>query len=202
MTNTFADDLGGTLAAEYLGTLRDESAILLNKLVADPNNAWWDDTRTPQHETRDDILRKSLQEAAGILTTGQGADPAKWSWGALHTITFAHTLGVAKPLDRLLNIGPYPMPGDAYTVATGGFTENKDGPHTYRQTSHPSMRMINDAGDWEQMQLIFAPGESGQVGSNHWDDQVAGWLHGQYRMIPWSPAAVQQAADSTLTLAP
>jgi penicillin amidase len=202
MTNTFADDLGGTLAAGYLGTLRDESAILLNQLVADPSNAWWDDIRTPQHETRDDILRKSLQDAVGILTAAQGGDRTKWSWGALHTITFAHTLGVAKPLDRLLNIGSYPMPGDAYTVATGGYAENKDSPHTYRQTNHPSMRMINDTGDWDQMQLIFAPGESGQVGSSHWDDQVAGWLHGQYRTIPWSPAAVQQATDATLTLAP
>jgi penicillin G amidase len=202
LTDTFADELGGPLAAEYLNNAGHGAAMLLDKLVEEPDNAWWDDLTTPAHETRDDILRKSVQEAVVVLTDRQGADMNAWNWGALRTITFNHTLGSVQPLDRLFNFGPYPTSGDAYTVNVGGITEDPDHPYTYTQRSHASMRMINDTGDWTKGQLVFSPGESGQPGSAHWGDQVDDWLKGVYHPLLWTDEQIRAQAEGTLTLRP
>ena len=202
LTRTLADDMGGTLAAEYLGNLNGAGDMLMQQLLADPQAALWDDSSTPAHETRDDILRASLAAAVVRLGTTQGTDMAAWSWGAMHTITFNHTLGVVPPLDRLFNLGPFPTAGDRTTVNVGSGFETTPGSNQFVQTSHPSMRLIQTPGDWTQSQLVFAPGESGQPGSAHWGDQVDGWLHGTYRTLPWSDAGIQQAGEGTLTLQP
>ena len=202
LTRTLADDLGGTLAGEYLDNLDPAANMLLRNLLDTPQAALWDDTATPAHETRDDILRASLGAAVATLRTAQGEDMNAWSWGALHSITFAHTLGAVPPLDRLFNLGPFPTGGDNTTVNVGSSFENPPGSHQYTQSGHPSMRLIQTPGDWTQTQLVFAPGESGQPGSAHWGDQVDGWLHGTYRTLPWSDAGIRQAGAGTLTLQP
>lgn len=192
-TNTFADELGGTLAAEYRG---GESDTLLFEMLDDPTNAWWDNTTTPQKETRDDILRQSLAQAVVTLTQDQGGDMSKWAWGKLHTITFDHPLGSVSPLDKLFNFGPFPAIGDAYTVSAGGYND------AYQQRGHPSMRMITSPGNWSTAQLIFAPGQSGQLADTHWGDLVTDYLGGRYRTLPWSADQIGQAAEATLTLQP
>ncbi|HUS14162.1 MAG TPA: penicillin acylase family protein [Chloroflexia bacterium] len=201
VTDTLVDDLGGVLADEYLSNASHGSNMLLYTLLDDPTNAWWDNQATPQHETRDDILRQALSEAVSGLSGAFGTDMGKWSWGAMHKVTFAHRLGVS-PLNVLLNFGPYSTPGDNYTVAAAGGSTTSAEPYAYSQTGHPSMRLIMDVGAWDNTQLVFSPGESGQPGSAHWGDQVAGWLHGEYRTVPWSAAQIQQAAEGTLTLQP
>ncbi len=202
LTNTFADELGGSLAQEYFDNLWSAAGEHLDAMVGDPTNAWWDDTSTPAHETRDDILRKSLSAAVQILTAQQGGDMSKWTWGAMHQITFAHKLGVVTPLNLLLNLGPYPTGGDQYTVNVGGFTITPDAPNTFDQDNHASMRLIMDPGDWTRTQLVFAPGELGQPGSPHWGDQVPAWLDNGYNTLAWTADQIQQAAQGTLTLNP
>ena len=195
-TATFADDLGPGLAAEYHARAGEAADTLIDILLDDPTNAWWDDVTTPQKETRDDILQRALKQGIADLTALEGSDMRDWKWGGLHTITFNHPLGAVKPLDRLLNFGPFAMPGDAYTVDAAGYNA------TFSQRSHPSMRMITDPGDWNATQLIFSPGESGQPAAAHWGDLVQDYLQGRYHVLPWDAAAVQQAAEGTLTLQP
>ena len=196
ISDTFGDELGDPLTAEYRGSLGGAAVTLIYQMVDDPTNAWWDDTTTPAQETRDDILLKSVRSALGEVQGRLGSDMSKWTWGALHTITFNHTLGAVSPLDRIFNFGPYPMPGDSYTVAAAGYNED------YAQRSHPSMRMITSPGDWTRSQLIFSPGESGQPGSAHWGDLVQDYLQGRYRPLLWSADQIKQNADGTLTLQP
>ena len=181
------------------------AAMLLDKLVEEPDNAWWDDVRTPARETRDDILRKGLQEAVGVLTDRQGADMNAWNWGALRTITFNHTLGSVQPLDRLFNFGPYPTSGDAYTVNVGGITEDPDHPYTYTQRSHASMRMMATPRVDGQRQLVFSPGEGArQPGCGARVEQVDRRSEGRDlppaldNDAPGSP----RASEGTLTLRP
>src|SRR5262249_35839127 len=58
--------------------LTPESAVLA-ELLADSTSVWWDDRRTPEHETRDDILATSLV-AALDSTRAKYGDPAKKGW--------------------------------------------------------------------------------------------------------------------------
>ncbi len=202
LTRTLSDELGGALAGEYLDNLNPAANMLLRNLLDTPQAALWDDTTTPAHETRDDILRAALAAAVATLRTTQGTDTNAWSWGAMHSITFAHTLGAVPPLDRLFNLGPFPTGGDNTTVNVGSAIETTPGSNQYIQNGHPSMRLIQTPGDWTQTQLVFAPGESGQPGSAHWGDQVDGWLHSTYRTLPWSADGIQRAGEGTLTLEP
>lgn len=197
-TNTFVDELGPSLAASYRLHISTAPATLLYEMLADPNNVWWDDVTTPQRETRDDILRRSLHEAGDEVRARQGTDMGKWSWGALHTMTFAHPLGAIQPLDRLLNFGPFATPGDEFTVATGWFPGN----NPYVQGSNASVRLITPTGNWDQTRLIFSPGESGQLGSPHWGDLTADYLQGRYRPLPWLPDQIRHNAEGTLILEP
>jgi penicillin amidase len=196
ISDTFGDELGTKLAAEYQNTLGGAAVTQIYQMLDDPNNAWWDDTTTPAKETRDDILLKSVRSAVSEVRGRLGNDMSKWTWGALHTVTFNHTLGAVSPLDRIFNFGPYAMPGDGYTVAAAGYNE------AYGQRSHPSMRMITSPGDWSRTQLVFSPGESGQPGSAHWGDMVQDYLHGQYHTLFWTADQIKQNAEGTLTLQP
>ena len=42
----------------------------------------------------------------------EGADSALWSWGAMHTITFRHSLDQLPGAKRLFDLGPVSRPGD------------------------------------------------------------------------------------------
>ena len=87
----FNDELGGTTAE---ANANDRFWEVIRQLWDTPNNAWWDDTRTVEVESRDDTIAASLEAAAAELEEAQGGDPQSWNWGRLHTLTFANqTLG-------------------------------------------------------------------------------------------------------------
>ena len=75
-----------------------------------------------QHETRDDILRKSLQEAVTSADRQPGQRYDQVVLGRLCTPSPSTTRSArSSPLDKLLNFGPFPMPGDGNTVNAGGY---------------------------------------------------------------------------------
>jgi penicillin amidase len=202
-TRTFSGQLGDTLAGEYLDSISGGADMLIQRALDDPQAALWDDSRTPAHESRDDVFRASLAAAVTILKAAQGDDMSKWSWGAMHQIVFAHSVfGAIAPLDSIFNIGPFPNGGDRTTVSVGSSREVAPGAHQFLQTGHPSMRFVQDPGDWNRTQLVFAPGESGQPGSAHWGDQADAWLHGPHRTLPWTDDAIKAVGEGTLTLQP
>ena len=51
-----------------------------------PDDPWWDDTTTPEQESRDATIAAALTAAADELTARFGSDPAEWSWGQMHTL--------------------------------------------------------------------------------------------------------------------
>ena len=120
LRNTFDDDLGD-LAKDYVsGDDVNRQAMIL--LLAQPDAKWWDNSATSDRvETRDDILKQSLADAARDLVAQYGADPNGWQWGKLHTITFVHRALGDQPVAFIYNRGPFPVSGyTALVNATGG----------------------------------------------------------------------------------
>ncbi len=79
--------------AEVLGVKlgRAPTLKLLATLLSAPNTlktkeALFDDVRTPAVETRSFTLAKAALGALGAVFTTQGADPAAWRWGNVHTL--------------------------------------------------------------------------------------------------------------------
>ncbi len=66
------------------------------------------------------MIRGALSSAVTTLVARHGADPARWAWGDVRPLTLRHALGVAAPLDRVLNLGPLRVGGDGNTVAQAG----------------------------------------------------------------------------------
>ena len=61
---------------------------------------------------------KSLREACAELKTSLGDEVELWQWGKIHSLMLSYALGRIKLLRPLLNIGPFPSPGDGTTINT------------------------------------------------------------------------------------
>ena len=60
--NTFGDELGEELMAEYVGAWTWHH-IALEKMIQEGDNPWFDDVTTPEKETRDYIVLRSFADA-------------------------------------------------------------------------------------------------------------------------------------------
>jgi penicillin amidase len=149
-------------------------------------------------EMRDAVLRRCVREAVAELRQRLGDDPAAWRWGRLHTVYFAHGAARTPDLKRLLNVGPFEMPGD-------GFTPNNTGQNfrfSYRQVAVASYRQVVDLGNPDNSLSIHTIGQSGQPESAHYADFAPLWARGEYHPMLFTRAAVEEAAEGTLVLRP
>ena len=164
-------------------------ARTLSHLVADLRDGV---DRTPQ-------IRAALRIAIARLVTEHGPDPSGWGWGRVRPLTLRHPLGVRRPLDRMLNIGPVPLGGDTNTVAQAGVRPLDPTANPAAIANH---RMVIDLGDLEASRFVVAGGQSGNPLSPHYGDLFGLWLRGEGVPIPWSEKAVAAAVTKRLTLVP
>jgi penicillin amidase len=66
----------------------------------------------------------------------------------------------------------------------------------------PSWRQIIDLGDIDASVGVNTTGQSGHPASPHFRDQVALWAAGDYHPLPFTRAAVEEAAVAELRLLP
>ncbi len=97
----------------FFGQWNDHLWEWFVNLLEIPDSPWFD---LGNGETRDDVLLLSLHQAVASLNKELGPKMTQWKWGSLHQLTFGHILGKQKPLDRVFNIGPYPIGGDGNTI--------------------------------------------------------------------------------------
>ncbi|GAC1389880.1 MAG: penicillin acylase family protein [Ktedonobacteraceae bacterium] len=102
-----------------------------------------------------------------------GDDITRWHYGAIHTMTYNHTLGNVKLLASFFNRGPYPVGGDIDTVNMGASL-----PHDPKTViTVPSYRQIVTLADMNNSLSGHAPGQSGHPASKHYDDFIPMWFH-------------------------
>jgi penicillin amidase len=170
--------------------------VALLRMLDDPDSAWVQDAGG-----KEALLLRSVEEAVSWLKGALGDDMelARWQWGQLHQVVFPHGLGVQPPLDRVFNLGPHPMGGDTDTVCQTAFMARD--PYGVNSWA-PSHRQVITLGDMAQSSIIHAPGQSGQLGSDHYDDLIEPWLRGDYVPMLWTRAQVEQAARARLQVEP
>lgn len=132
-----------------------------------PESAWFDDVRTPQKETRDDIFARSFVAALEELVKDRGPDMSKWKWGTTNVLRL-HSLLDQPALDR----GGMPVRGDEFTLCPG----DDGGP----VTGGASWRMVIDLGNPAHSFGVYPGGQSENPTSPHYDDQVKAWVEGKY----------------------
>lgn len=196
LLRTFADDLPA-------GWLPDGSraVAVITGLIVQPDSPWWDDRHTPILELRDDIIRSAMIDAVQDLESVFGDDPARWSWGGLHTASFENeTLGTSGigPIEAIFNRGPFSTAGgDSIVNATGW-----DAEHGYTVDWIPSQRMIVDLSGLADSLSIHSTGQSGHAFHPHYIDMADMWRLIEYHPMLWTRAQVELNLEGTLTLMP
>lgn len=195
--NTFADEMDSTLFRNYV-FLSNMPTRVLPRLLADTTATVFDDVRTPRRETRRHILIRSITEAVTELRRRFGGDMRRWEWGELHQVTFPHPLGAVAPLDRVFNVGPFPIGGNNTTVNNGEYSFTAP----FDAAVGPSMRFIADMTSPDSSYIILTTGQSGQIFSDHYADHTALWQSGAMHRLVINPAIIRNSPWKRLTLRP
>jgi penicillin amidase len=195
--NTFRDEFGTQLMGLY-DTLASTPYKVTTELLKKDSSDWFDDITTPQKENRNDIIRKSMDDAVKELKQLLGGELKEWQWGRLHKIEFKHVFGANDILKRVFNIGPFPVGGSHSTIWKGDYNLST----SFANTVGPSTRQIFDLADMNNGRAVTPPGQSGQVFFRNYDDQVKLWLLGTYRRMPMRREMIQRTCKDVLTLEP
>lgn len=193
----FLDELGpedsSTAWQALVQTANNSYSAQADHLLGRDESPFWDDIRTPQLETKPEILARSLAASIQLLESKLGTDRTAWQWGKLHTYHWlssasqmAPNMGMTQRLavgavSDYLNRGPYPAGGDFATlnVAANRWGSNFD------VWLIPSARFIVDFGRDEPMLVVNSSGQSGNPSSPHYADGIEAWLKGQYMSLPF-----------------
>ncbi len=173
---------------EFIG----HDTVALLRILNDPNSLWLEDAGG-----RNTLIEKSLKQAVEWLREELGSNPERWGWGRIHRVSFDHALGLQKPLDRVFNRGPEPIGGDTDTPCQTAMLPND--PYDNKAWA-PTYRQIVDLGDLSRSVAMFPPGQSGHLGSPHYDDLIEPWLKGDYHPMLWTREQVIEHAEGRLLL--
>jgi penicillin amidase len=136
----------------------------------------------------DELLTAAVEAA---VTDATPKNLNHWTWGGAHQIDLKHPFWSNFPiLKRGASPGPQPLSGDGLTVKQAG------------PRFGPSERFTADMSDLDNSTLNIVNGESGNLFDDHYNDQWDAYYHGRTFKLPFSAAAVQQAAQHHLTLEP
>lgn len=185
------DELGEDFE-DFDSLFRRKEAGLL-RILDDSSSSWFDIKETPGVETREDLLKLSLEKAYRWLKDHYG-EPEKWDWTQIHSIHFKHNLGEV-PIFKFFNRGPYPMDGNAYTVRAS-FSPG------YKTGWGASYRQIIDLSDWRKSICVLTSGQSGHFLSRFYDDQIPLWLEGLYHPMLFYMEDIKAKSTGILRLKP
>ncbi len=178
--------------------------VVIEQLLADPKNEWWDDRTTPGlTEGSGEILKRALVDARLDLARQLGKVPAAWRWGRLHQLELRHPVmgddSLPEVVRSIFNRGGIELGGGNAIVNATSWNASKEG---YGVTSGPSMRMVIDLADLDASLWVNSTGQSGHAYNDHYSDQIDAWAENRTFPWPFSEKAVRDAASDELTLSP
>jgi penicillin amidase len=178
--------------------------IVIEQLLKDPKNDWWDDKTTPGlTEGSGEILKRALVEARLDLARKLGKVPATWRWGRLHQLELKHKVmgdeSVPGIIRSAFDRGGIELGGGNSIVDANSWNASGAG---YDVESGPSMRMVVDLSDLDRSTWVNSTGQSGHAYAAHYDDQIGAWAANETFPWPFSRAAVEAAKDDELVLRP
>jgi penicillin G amidase len=167
-----------------------DTNVLFNLL--DNPDSWW----VKQAGGRTKVIVESLKEAVLKLRKELGDDHTQWHWGKINKITYPHAMAMKKPLDKVFNVGPYPIGGNKHTILQMG---HPFGDHTAKIWA-PSYRQIVNLADLNKSYVILPPGQSGNLASPHYRDLFEYWYRGDYIPMLFNRDDIEKNAEGKLTL--
>jgi len=151
----------------------------IEDLLTNRNSIWWDNIATDKTEDRSAIFSQAVAQTYESLTKQLTTDMESWKWGNVHQLEFVHPIGRKKPMDKIFNLGPFPIAGGNEVVDKEGFVYSED--KVYQVQTGPAMRLLMDFSNPNAAIGVIPTGQSGNFMSPHYSDQMKLFLSGKYR---------------------
>ena len=146
---------------------------------------------------RKNVLKQGFKNAIEWIKQHYGNNTKKWTWGNLHAIVFPHSFAAKPPMDKVFNIGPIPIGGDTDTpFQTFIMDEHKYG----GELDSVSYRQIIDFSDFDKSTIIMPLGNSENMASPYYKNQLNKWLNGENIPMSFSREKVDEYRKHTLWL--
>lgn len=138
-----------------------EDEVMLDLIMNDPGNAYFDRQETKKKEDAADIITEAFIAAFldGMQTTKQG----KVKWGDFHKVNLIH-------LTNLSAFSKMNIPAGGQQGAINAVSRNWG----------PSWRMIVELGDRPKAYGIYPGGQSGNPAGRYYDNFIDDWNKGKY----------------------
>ncbi|NOX37216.1 MAG: penicillin acylase family protein [Calditrichaeota bacterium] len=157
---------------------------IFHRLMKREHSSWF--TRHPLGGKRP-LIQHSFQKAVEALQQELGRDVAEWRWGRMHQLYLKHALGEVWALDRIFNVGPYPVAGSVFTVNVAGYRYADP----FGVVLGPSMRFVVDWGEPEVYYSMLPGGNSGNPFSRFYANRLEAWIRGEVQKVymnrTWKP---------------
>ncbi|WP_161568223.1 penicillin acylase family protein [Anaerobacillus alkaliphilus] len=180
--NKWYNLLGPALFEDLLGFPYNHNLViyqLVKEADAHPEHLLFGSLRAGLHRSLDELARETFTEAVETVVELQGKDPTKWAWGKWHVMTIDHPLGSVKPLNLVFNVGKWELGGSGANPIANSYNRK-----TGKVTHGAGWRFVGDLGSTDAMYDVVMPGQSGQLFSPHYYDQVDTWAEGNlYPMV-------------------
>jgi len=190
--------LGDELDELYGGPLGRQHDFYIYSLMKEGPDEWVDNVDTPEKETMETIIARSISAAVDTLITRYGEYGEQWQWGKIHTFTLEHPLGSVKILDRLLGLNSetYAVGGSYHTVEPYSYRDN------FKVNHGASERHIFNTADWDRSLTVIPTGTSGIPGSPFYLSQTETYVNNGFYTEPFSDAAVEAAKKYEMIFRP
>lgn len=146
----------------------------------------WDDARTPERESRDDIIERAFAAAVARGRADYGDSIDKWHWGVVRPFVLTHLFaGDGGVLGRVVNEPPLPIGGGTETIFKNQFVRanRKD----LKVEVGPIIRIALDMSDPWAARYSFAGGQSGWPLSPYYGNLLQEWASGEARPLTPPP---------------
>jgi len=200
----FETKLSADAFRDYLFMNSGLHLVALERIMSDPRATFFGSEPETAVPARAAAVEQAIHRTIARLEAALGPDWNVWSWGRLHTVAFENPLTRSgTPLEPVLgwflNVGPFPAPGNSFTVNAGYWWDGAP----FKEQMAPMYRQVVDLKDLRASRWTPGPpGLAEQRWSTHYGDLADAWLHGYYRPMLWTRDDVQADAESTLTLEP
>lgn len=184
----------------FCNSMEEPVSLLFSKIPLLPYQflmQWLEDPPVDS-ATAKAILLQSFTKTLEEIKAQWGENPFSWNWASAHTLTFHHPLDGYSLLKRILDAGPFPMPGASHTLS--GWVHEFQFP--FRISSGHGARMLIDLSNPDHSVSILSTGQSGQALDVHYRDQLPLFLQNCYHPSLWDSAKITQSGWNKLILKP
>ncbi len=188
---TYKDEMGKSFS-QFINTPYQDKAFV--EQIVREESVWWDDLHTKnKKETRTDIITSSYKKAIAFLGNQLGENVQDWTWDRVISVEYPHALGKVAALRSYFNVGPFKTRGGNEVINNQIF--NLDSTGVYKITAGPSTRRIVDFSDVENGLGILPTGQSGNVFSPHYKDQVQKYVDGEFVKMSLNEAYIKKSKN-------